>query len=100
MCIRKSEHSTAWCGCGSQNTSQGVAFVNVNGYLDIHLNEFLIGHFIKYDIMHLKIGYCVLCTPIYRLTERKNISMYKTVHAELLNLVGKYSSLIFYYEKH
>ena len=59
--------------------------------------------------MHLKFGYFVLYTPIYRLPERKNnVSMYETVHAErlvrtqvmcsgssytarqLLNLVGKY----------
>jgi len=32
--------------------------------------------------MHLKFGYFVLYTPIYQLTERKNVSMYKTVHAE------------------
>ena len=62
--------------------------------------------------MHLKFGNFVLYTPLYRLTERKNVSMYKTVHAELLvrkqvmcsgsscttrqlsNLVGMYSALI------
>ena len=57
-------------------------------FVTIHLNEFLIGHYIKYDIMqnissmHLKFGNFVLYTPLYRLTERKNVSMYKTVHAE------------------
>ena len=56
----------------------------------IHLNEFLIGHYIKYDIMRpIVINYSissfvivVLYTPIYRLTERKSVPMYKTVHAE------------------
>jgi len=43
----------------------------------IHLNKFLIGHFLKCDIMqhmqsmHLKFGYFVLYTPIYRLMEIK-----------------------------
>jgi len=32
--------------------------------------------------MHLKFGYFVLYTPIYPSTERKKLSMYKTVHAE------------------
>ena len=32
--------------------------------------------------MQLKFGYFVLYTPIYPITERKNIFMYKTVHAE------------------
>jgi len=32
--------------------------------------------------MHLKFGYFVLYTPIYRLTERKNVFIYKTIHAE------------------
>jgi len=40
------------------------------------LNEFLI------DLIHLKFGFFILYTLIYRLTERKNVSMYKTVHAE------------------
>ena len=31
--------------------------------------------------MHLKFGYFVLYIPIYPITERKNVSMYKTVHA-------------------
>jgi len=34
--------------------------------------------------MHLKLGYFVLYTAIHLLTEsKKNVSMYKTVHAEL-----------------
>ena len=40
------------------------------------LNEFLI------DLIHLKFGYFILYTLIYRLMERKSVSMYKTVHAE------------------
>ena len=56
--------------------------------LKVHLNEFLIGQYMKYDIMrhiksmHLKVGYFVLYIPIYQLTERKKVSMYKTVHVE------------------
>jgi len=34
--------------------------------------------------MHLKFGNFVLYTPIYLLTERENVSMYKTVHVERL----------------
>ena len=33
--------------------------------------------------MHLTFGYFALYTPVYRLMERKNISMYKTVHAKI-----------------
>ena len=42
----------------------------------LHFNEFLIDHYIRYDSMrhiqsmHLKFGYFVLYTPIYRLPER------------------------------
>jgi len=32
--------------------------------------------------MHLTFGYFKLYTPIYRLTERKTVAIYKTVHAE------------------
>jgi len=32
--------------------------------------------------MHLKFGYIVLYTPIYRFRERKNVSLYNNVHAE------------------
>ena len=32
--------------------------------------------------MHLQFGYFVLYSPIYRLMERKKVSMYKTIHAE------------------
>ena len=32
--------------------------------------------------IRLKFGYFVLYVPIYRLTERNNVSMYKMIHAE------------------
>ena len=67
---------------------------------------------------HLKVGYFVLYTPIYRITKRKkgfhvqhcpcgtvgaNIGyvLGLLVHGKIVvELVGKYSSLIVYYEKH
>ena len=68
--------------------------------------------------MHLKFGHCVLYTLIYPLTERKNTFHVQNcpcgtvsakigyvlgllVHGKVVwNLVGKYSLLIVYYEKH
>ena len=40
------------------------------------------------DIFNRKFAYFVLYTPIYRLRERKNVSMYKTVHAKIDNVLG------------
>ena len=61
--------------------------------------------------MHLKVGYFVLYTPIYRLTERKKrfhiqnctwkqvmCSRYQCTTMQLSNLVGQYSSSIVYYK--
>jgi len=51
-----------------------------SGY--IHLNEFLIAHFLKYDIMrhiqsmHILFGYFVVYTPIHRLMERIKLVLY------------------------
>ena len=68
--------------------------------------------------LHLTFGYFVMYTSIYRLTERKKrFHLHNCpcgtvgakignvvgilVHGNVLaNLVGKYSSLIVYYEKH